>query len=89
MGQENNDKNVGHIEAYEALVPVYAWLGAKNKLGLYNHAPRGHGIREDDFFTILDFADKIFYGKKPKSGKAFDQISNPDLIGFEWEIPVH
>jgi len=64
MGDENPDKNVGHIEAYEALVPVYEWLGAKAKLGLYNHAPRGHGIGEDDFFTILDFADRIFYGKK-------------------------
>jgi hypothetical protein len=30
----------------------------------------------------------IFYDKKPKSGKAFDQISNPDFIGFEWEAPV-
>jgi len=87
MGQENNDKNVGHIEAYEALVPVFEWLGARDKLGLYDHAPRGHGIGEDDFFTILDFADQIFYGKKPKSGKAFDQIGNADLVGFEWEAP--
>jgi hypothetical protein len=87
MGQENNDKNVGHIESYEALVPVYEWLGAKDRLGLYDHAPRGHGFGEDDFFTILDFADKIFYGKKPESGKEFDQISNPDLIGFEWKAP--
>ena len=89
MGQENNDKNVGHIEAYEALVPVFEWLGAQDKLGLYNHAPHGHGIVEDDFFTILDFADQIFYGKKPKSGKAFDQISNPDIVGFKWGVPVH
>jgi hypothetical protein len=88
MGDENNDKNVGHIEAYEALVPVYDWLGAKDKLGLYNHAPRGHGLGEDDLFTILDFADKIFYGKKPASGKAFDQITNPDLVGFEWKAPA-
>jgi hypothetical protein len=55
---------------------------------LYNHAPRGHGIGEDDFFTILDFADKIFYGKKPASGKTFDQIGNPDLVGFEWKAPA-
>ena len=88
MGEENNDKNVGHIEAYEALVPVYEWLGAKDKLGLYDHAPRGHGFGEDDVFTILDFADQLFYGKKPESGKAFDQISNPDLVGFEWKAPA-
>ena len=34
MGDENAHENVGHIEAYEALVPVYEWLGAKDKLGL-------------------------------------------------------
>jgi hypothetical protein len=88
MGAENDDKNVGHIEAYEALVPVYAWLGARDKLGLYDHAPRGHAFDEDDYFTILDFADQIFYGRKPKSGKAFDRISNPRLVGFEWKAPA-
>jgi hypothetical protein len=88
MGDENTHKNVGHIEAYEALVPVYKWLGAKDKLGLYDHAPSGHGFGEDDFSTILDFADQIFYGKNPESGKAFDQVSNPNLVGFEWEAPA-
>ena len=39
MRDENTHKNVGHIEAYEALVPVYEWLGVKEKLGLYDHAP--------------------------------------------------
>ena len=88
MGDENTHKNVGHIEAYEALVPVYGWLGAKDRLGLYDHTPHGHGIVEDDFSTMLDFADQVFYGEQPKSGKAFDQIGNPDLIGFEWEAPA-
>jgi hypothetical protein len=88
MGDENSHKNVGHIEAYEALAPVYEWLGAKENLGLYNHAPRGHGFGEDDVFTILDFADQIFYGRTPKSGKTFDQVSNPDLVGFDWKAPA-
>ncbi len=87
MGAENEDKNIGHIEAYESLIPVYEWLGAKDKLGLYNHAPVGHAFVEDDYFTILDFADQIFYDKKPRSGKRFNQISNPDLVGFEWKAP--
>ena len=87
MGAENDKKNRSHIEAYEALVPVYEWLGIKHKLGLYDHSPHGHGICEDDFHTIMDFADQIFYGKQPKSGKVFDQISNPDLIGFDWKAP--
>ena len=88
MGDENIDKNIGHIETYEAFIPVYQWLGAEGKLGLFNHAPRGHGIGEDDFHTMLDFADKIFYGKKPASGKVFDQVRNPDLVGFEWQAPA-
>ncbi|MHC4995775.1 MAG: glucuronyl esterase domain-containing protein [Planctomycetota bacterium] len=87
MGVENTHKNVGHVEAYEALVPVYEWLGVKDRLGLYDHAPEGHGIVEDDMYTILDFADKIFYGKSPTSGKAFDRISNPDIVGFDWAPP--
>jgi hypothetical protein len=87
MGEENSHKNVGHIETYEALVPVYEWLGAKDKLGLYNHAPHGHGHVEDDFYTMIDFADRIFYDRKPKSGKKFDQASNPDLVGFDWKAP--
>lgn len=87
MGAENEKKNRSHIEAYEALVPVYEWLGVKHKLGLYDHSPHGHGICEDDMHTIMDFADQIFYGKNAKSGKAFDQISNPDLVGFDWRAP--
>ena len=88
MGAENNKKNRSNIEAYEALVPIYEWLGVRHKLGLYDHSPHGHGICEDDMHTIMDFADRIFYGKKPKSGKAFDQINNPDLNGFEWKAPA-
>ena len=42
----------------------------------------------DDLHTVLDFSDLIFYGKKPDSGKRFDQISNPDLVGFKWEAPA-
>ncbi len=87
MGAENDDKNEGHIEAYEALVPVYEWLGAGDKLGLYDHSPLGHGLMEEDISTMLDFADKVFFGKIPVSGKAFDQISNPEVIGFNWTAP--
>jgi hypothetical protein len=55
---------------------------------LYDHAPSGHGFGDDDFFTILDFANQIFYGKNPESGTAFDQITNPNLVGFAWEAPA-
>jgi len=87
MGAENEKKNMANVEAYEALVPVFGWLGAEKKLGLYDHSPHGHGICEDDFHTIMDFAELIFHERKPASGKQFDQISNPDLVGFDWKAP--
>jgi len=85
MGAENEKKNRSNIEAYEALVPVFNWLGAGDKLGLFDHSPHGHGICEDDMHTIMDFADQTFLGKALKSGKRFDQMSNPDLVGFDWK----
>jgi len=88
MGAENEKKRRSNIEAYEALVPVFNWLGADDKLGLYDHSPHGHGICEDDMHTIMDFANQIFFGKKPRNGKAFDRISNPDLTGFHWKAPA-
>lgn len=89
MGKEQPAFNEGHIEAYESLIPVYEWLGVKNRLGLYDHSPRGHGVEMDDLLTVLDFADLIFFNKQPASGKQFDQIRNPDLDGFDWTIPSH
>jgi len=88
MGAEKPAFNQGHLEAYEALVPVYEWLGARNNLGLYDHSPRGHGVNLDDLHTVLDFSDVIFHDKKPKSGKEFDQIKNSNLVGFEWKAPT-
>jgi hypothetical protein len=88
MGAEKPAFNEGHIEAYEALIPVYEWLGVENKLGLYDHSPRGHGVEMDDLQTVLDFADLIFFNKQPASGKKFDQITNPELDGFDWNLPA-
>lgn len=88
MGAEKPAFNQGHVEAYEALVPVYEWLDAGNNVGLYDHSPRGHGVTQDDLHTVLDFADLIFYDKKPVSDKRFDQISNPGLVGFKWKAPA-
>lgn len=88
LGAEKPAFNQGHVEAYEALIPVYEWLGARENLGLYDHSPRGHGVTMDDLLTVLDFSDQIFYDRKPASGKQFNQISNPDLVGFEWQAPT-
>lgn len=87
MGAEKPAFNEGHVEAYEALIPVYEWLGARENLGLYDHSPRGHGVTSDDLHTVLDFADLIFFERKPTSAKQFDQIANPDRVGFDWKAP--
>ena len=62
--------------------------GRGKNLGLYDHSPRGHGVNLDDLHTVLDFSDLVFYDRKPASDKRFDQISNPDLVGFKWKAPA-
>ena len=83
MGAEKPAFNRGHIEAYKSLIPVYDWLGARQNLGLYDHAPRGHGVNLDDLLTVLDFSDQAFYATKPASDKQFDRIRSRRLDGSE------
>ena len=87
IGAEKPAFNEGHVEAYESLVPVYDWLGVRNRLGLFDHSPRGHGVNLDDLLTVLDFSDQIFFARKPVDGKQFNQIANPNLDGFKWKAP--
>lgn len=75
------------VEAYEALVPIYEWLGASYELVLLYHSPHRHGICEGDIHSIVDFAGETIFGRKPASGKAFNQIGNPNLTGFDWKAP--
>jgi hypothetical protein len=95
MGAEKPSFNQGHVEAYDALIPVYEWLGARNNLGLYDHSPRGHGVNSEDLHTVLDFADMIFLGRELRNEADFyTKNSGPARSGSEdldttkgWAVP--
>lgn len=67
--------------------PVFEWLGAKDKLGIH-FREGGHAQSEDDWRTLVDFADKVFFGKEPASGKTFDKLPFPDMpVEYSWSAP--
>ena len=67
--------------------PVFEWLGAADKLGIY-FRQGGHAQNEDDWRTLADFADKVFFDKEPASGKTFDKLPFPDLpVEYSWSVP--
>ena len=67
----------GTQQSHRGAKPVFEFLGAGDKLGIYFRTG-GHAQNEDDWRTLVDFADKIFFGKVPAGGKRFDQLPFPD-----------
>jgi hypothetical protein len=77
----------GTQQSHRGAQPVFEFLGAGDKLGIYFRTG-GHAQNEDDWRTLADFADKIFFGKTPASGKRFDQLPFPDAPKpFSWIVP--
>jgi dienelactone hydrolase len=77
----------GTQQSHRGAQPVFEFLGAADKLGIY-FREGGHAQNEDDWRTLVDFADKIFFGKTPASGKRFDQLPFPDAEKpFSWSAP--
>ena len=73
---------------YQATLPVFEWLGAGEKLGIYYRQEGGHKQGEEDWQALLDFADLVFFGKKPKSGETFKKLLFPDeKLRFSWKAP--
>jgi len=66
---------------------VYHWLGAGDRIVL--HMRRGrHKQGPEDWAALLDFADLVFFGKKPQSGQEFNNFPYPDAKpGFSWKAP--
>jgi fermentation-respiration switch protein FrsA (DUF1100 family) len=66
---------------------VYDWLGAGDKLG-WNFRPGGHAQGKEDWAALLDYADLVFFKKKPESGRKFDTLPFPDKKPpFSWKAP--
>ena len=77
----------GTQQSHRGAQPVFEFLGAGDKLGIYFRTG-GHAQNEDDWRTLVDFADKVFFGKAPASGKRFDQLPFPDAPKpFSWSAP--
>ncbi len=77
----------GTQQSHRGAKPVFEFLGASDKLGIY-FREGGHAQSEDDWRTLVDFADKVFFGKKPAGGKRFDQLPFPDAAKpFSWTAP--
>jgi hypothetical protein len=77
----------GTQQSHRGAGPVFDFLGAADKLGIYFRTG-GHAQNEDDWGTLADFADKVFFGKKPASGKRFDVLPFPDAPKpFSWSMP--
>ena len=77
----------GTQQSHRAAQPAFEFLGAADKLGMYFRSG-GHAQNEDDWRTLVDFADKVFNGKTPAGGKRFDQLPFPDAPKpFSWSAP--
>ena len=77
----------GTQQSHRGVQPVFEFLGAGDKLGIYFRTG-GHAQNEDDWRTLVDFADKVFFGKMPASGKRFDQLPFPNAPKpFSWSVP--
>jgi len=89
--KDNNANQEGSQISFVAARKVYDWLGVPDNIGWYEH-DGPHGYFEDDVYTTLDFADKVFEGKNPVSGKRFDQLPYPpqdQLINWSAPENVH
>jgi hypothetical protein len=66
----------GTQQSHRGAMPVFEFLGAEHKLGIHFRTG-GHAQSQDDWRTLVDFADKVFFGKTPDSGKRFDKLPFP------------
>jgi hypothetical protein len=83
-----NDKwanPVGTAQAHLAAKEVFTALAAQDKIGIF-YVNSGHDHNIDKWIALIDFADKVFYGK-PTSYN-YNSIPFPDLKkAFSWSAP--
>jgi hypothetical protein len=76
----------GTQQSYLGARAIYEALGAADRLGIVVRSGE-HEQTDEDWIALLDFADKVFFGKIP-SGRSFDRLPLPDLpAGFRWTAP--
>jgi hypothetical protein len=68
--------------------PVWELLSAAERIGI-SFRPGAHGLSDEDWRTLLDFADLVFFGKTPPSGRRFDVRPFPEPPGLRaWSTSV-
>lgn len=75
----------GTAQAHLAAREVYTALGADEKMGIfYNNTGHDHNI--DKWNALLDFADKVYYGKIPSND--YNNIPFTDIKkAYKWSAP--
>jgi hypothetical protein len=74
---------------HRAAREVYSFLGAPNKIAIHFRAgSHEHGV--EDFSTLLDFADQVFFGKQPATKRDWNPNQFPQLAptGHSWKAPT-
>ncbi len=67
---------------------VFDWLGAGDRIGMYFREQGDHDQSEEDWLALLDYADLVFFGKAPESGRKFDKPPFPGAEPiFSWKAP--
>lgn len=77
---------MGTQVTHTGAVPVFEWLGAREKIGIH-YRRGGHAQAEEDWRALLDFADKVLFGKKVT--RRFDSL--PFAVtgkAFSWTAPA-
>ena len=73
---------------HRAAREVYAFLGAPEKIAI-NFRPGGHEHGAEGFSTLLDFADEVFFDRKPAVKRDWNPNQFSDLPpGYSWRAPT-
>lgn len=75
----------GTQQTYLAARHVYDFLGASDKIGIYFRQGK-HEQNEQDWLVLLDFADRVFFGRM--GNRRFDELAFPNSQRhFFWTAP--
>lgn len=70
---------------YQAAAEVYAWLGARDRIGIrYRPGPHEHNL--SDFTALLDFCDEQFTGRPSADGPAALPFPDAPRV-WNWSAP--